>query len=252
MGGVPAIPTTPLDAVAASRDLTVAEMFASMQGEGPSAGRPTVFLRLGGCNLTCAWCDSAYTWDGKRFDLRAELRRMTAAEVIAEVERLAGEHIRRLTITGGEPLLQGGRLVPVLRWARAQRFTIEVETNGTLTPPPDADSWIDEYRVSPKLAHAGIPDGRRLRLAALRRFVEMPAARAIFKVVVRYADDLAEVARLCAAAGIAPGRVWVMAEGIDAAGQIIGMRAMADAALAAGYNLSPRLHVLIWEDRRGV
>ena len=58
-------------------DLVVAEIFGpTWQGEGPSAGQVAAFVRLGLCNLTCAWCDTAYTWDRSRFDLRAELRRM--------------------------------------------------------------------------------------------------------------------------------------------------------------------------------
>ena len=44
------------------------EIFHSIQGEGVSAGTPTVFLRLATCNLACTWCDTRYTWDWRRFD----------------------------------------------------------------------------------------------------------------------------------------------------------------------------------------
>lgn len=244
---------TPADPV-----LSVAELFASYQGEGASLGRPAVFVRLGGCNLACAWCDSAYTWDGRRFDLNHELRPLTASAVIAEVSRLAGERIRRLIVTGGEPLLWRSRLYPLLHWAHHARYTTEIETNGTIRPPEAITPYLHHYRVSPKLAHAGMSDAERINAAALGYFARLPAGRSTFKFVVRATPDdardadLDAVAALAAAHGINPARVWVMAEGTSAAGQLTGLRALADAVLARGWNLTPRLHTLIWEDRRGV
>src|ERR1700730_7162757 len=91
--------------------LVVSEVFGpTIQGEGPSLGRRAGFIRLGGCDLTCSWCDAAYTWNASRYDLRAELTRMP---VTAMVERALVGDPEIVVITGGEPLLhqqQAGRL----------------------------------------------------------------------------------------------------------------------------------------------
>ena len=72
-----------------SRLLPVSEVFGpTIQGEGPHAGRRVYFVRLGGCNLSCSWCDSAYTWDGETYDLREELTPSTALDVLARLHEL--------------------------------------------------------------------------------------------------------------------------------------------------------------------
>lgn len=105
--------------------LKVSEIFQSIQGEGPNAGRPTVFVRLAGCNLECAWCDTQYARDA---DGATE---MSAAEVVAECANLRPH---RVCITGGEPLLQFPALVPLLASLCGHGYTVEIETNGTIDP----------------------------------------------------------------------------------------------------------------------
>src|SRR3954454_16310714 len=86
------------------------EIFASIQGEGASAGTPSVFVRLSLCNLACSWCDTAYTWDWKRYDPKAEIVEIEIDDVVARVETLAGASTRSVVLTGGEPLQQQGSL----------------------------------------------------------------------------------------------------------------------------------------------
>jgi 7-carboxy-7-deazaguanine synthase len=83
------------------------EIFASLQGEGPSAGRPCTFVRLSRCNLACNWCDTAYTWRFTEFDRKANQIALDEADVAARIMALGQD---RLVITGGEPLLQGAAL----------------------------------------------------------------------------------------------------------------------------------------------
>ena len=83
------------------RTIPVSEQFGpTIQGEGPYAGRTVQFLRTGGCNLSCSWCDTPYTWDGENYDLRAELHPKTVAQI---VEDAIPDMI--MVISGGEPLL---------------------------------------------------------------------------------------------------------------------------------------------------
>ena len=119
------------------------EIFATIQGEGVSAGEPSTFLRLAICNLACSWCDTAYTWDWKRFT-RAE--QVMAAEPGDLVARIASLPPRNVVITGGEPLIQRRQLVPLVSQLKALGLRVSMETNGTIGPGPMA-GLIDQYSV---------------------------------------------------------------------------------------------------------
>ena len=107
--------------VLATDDTGGPEIFASVQGEGPSAGEPTAFVRLSRCNLACVWCDTAYTWhfagderphrSGQTFDRKANQVTLEVEEVAARIAALGQ---RRLVVTGGEPMLQAPALAQLL------------------------------------------------------------------------------------------------------------------------------------------
>lgn len=99
----------------------IIEVYKSLQGESSFAGLPCVFVRLAGCNLRCAWCDSEYTFAGGR--------KMSAVEILAEVQRLAPSG-GLVEITGGEPMLQARELVPFLRQLVAMNYRLLLETSG--------------------------------------------------------------------------------------------------------------------------
>ena len=61
--------------------LKLSEVFESIQGEGPSAGLPCVFVRLATCNLHCSYCDTKYTWDWQNYDYEREVRVVPLAVV---------------------------------------------------------------------------------------------------------------------------------------------------------------------------
>jgi len=100
--------------------MIVSEIFRSLQGEGKSQGRPCTFIRLAGCNLRCAWCDTSYAWEGGE--------KMSVIEVLDRVWLLNG---RQICITGGEPLLQREEVLELLKKFRLHGYTVEIETNGT-------------------------------------------------------------------------------------------------------------------------
>jgi 7-cyano-7-deazaguanosine (preQ0) biosynthesis protein QueE len=225
--------------------LVVAEVFGpTLQGEGPSAGRRCGFVRLGGCNLDCSWCDTPYTWDWTRFTPEGELRRVAVTEVVASVEAMG---VDMLVITGGEPLLQARALLPLLAAAAERGWRVEVETNGTVAPPPQMAAQIAAFNVSPKLANSGIVEAVRIRPAALEAL--RATGRAVFKFVVTAASDLDEVAALVAAHRLEP--VYVMPEGTTAEVIVARMRELAGPVLERGFHLTPRLHILLWGDQRG-
>lgn len=100
--------------------LEVKSIFPTLQGEGPYTGWPSVFVRLGGCNLACSFCDTEFE----------EYREMLLSTVVEEVKMLAGHSRKLVVITGGEPLRQN--IAPLCEALLAAGFKVQIETNGTL------------------------------------------------------------------------------------------------------------------------
>lgn len=230
------------------------EIFASLQGEGPSIGRPVAFVRLSRCNLACTWCDTAYTWrftgdnrphrDGLAFERQANQMVLEEADVAARVRALGQD---RLVITGGEPLLQGAALARMV--ALLDGMSVEIETNGTVAPHPALDPLVSQYNVSPKLKHSGNPvDSAQIP----ERLAEWGQNRqAWFKFVVATPEDVSEVLDLIETHGLPRERVFVMPEGTDSATLRERERWLAPLALRHGLRLSDRMHIHLYGDTRG-
>jgi 7-carboxy-7-deazaguanine synthase len=101
--------------------MQITEIYKSLQGEATYAGLPCVFVRLTGCNLRCAWCDSEYTFQGGR--------KMTVEEVRDEVLRL-GPGGGLVEITGGEPMLQEREVIALMQHLLEDGCRVLLETNG--------------------------------------------------------------------------------------------------------------------------
>ncbi len=222
------------------------EIFASVQGEGVSAGVPSTFVRLATCNLRCSWCDTAYTWDWDRFDKAEQILETDTHAVAAEVRARAPKNV---VITGGEPLIQKRALAPLVESLKSEGYRFEVETNGTIAAGELAP-LIDQWNVSPKLRNSGNEGLDRLPDASLRDF----AARenAFFKFVVAEPADLEEVEAIRNRFAIPAARVVLMPEGTTAAALNARSPWLAELCTERGYRFSSRLHILIWGDKRGV
>ena len=224
--------------------LLVSEVFGpTVQGEGPSVGQVAGFVRLGRCNLACDWCDSKYTWDWEHYDPAEELHTLAVGSVLSQLEAMGRAMV---VVTGGEPLLQQRHLPPLLQGAKERSWRVEVETSGTIAPDLPT-GLVDQFNVSPKLAHSGNARARPYRPEVLRAFRQTD--RAVFKFVARDPSDLVEVDAMVAECDLDP--VYVMPEGTDPATTTARMRALAGPVLDRRWNLTPRLHILLWGDRRG-
>jgi 7-carboxy-7-deazaguanine synthase len=240
--------------ILATDDTGGPEIFASVQGEGPSAGMPVAFLRLSRCNLACVWCDTAYTWhfegdnrphqSDETFDRKANQVTLEVADV---AERIAALGQNRLVITGGEPLMQAGPLADLLEALPDMR--IEIETNGTTKAPPRLDIRIDQFNVSPKLAHSGNP----AELALIPERLDFYAldARAYFKFVIAQPADVEQVLELQRRHAIPSQRIFLMPEGTDSATLRARMQWLVPLCLEHGFRLSDRLHIHLFGDTRG-
>lgn len=251
--------------------LAVSEIFGpTFQGEGPSLGKQAIFLRLSGCNLACSWCDTPYTWDwtgknGKVYDVHEETRIMTLQDVSDEIRRRSlRSNDPILVITGGEPLLQQAAIAALeaTRWFER----VEIETNGTQLPSDELRARSEfHYNVSPKLHNSGnaiwepfpnnevFPNRKRIPMdieKAMRTFAEMPFAT-LFKFVCQNKDDLDEVMVIRNHFNINDETIWIMPEGRTHVVIRGHATALADHVLANGWNMTTRLHVLLWGDERG-
>ena len=168
----------------------------------------------------------------------------------------AGEKIREfdlnhLVITGGEPMLQQRQLVYLLRRLKAlyKSYFVEVETNGTIKPSDDILQLVDQWNVSPKLESSGNTRYAREKKSALDYFASK--RNSFFKFVVQNNNDLAEVESLAGQSSIAPGKIILMPEGTEAS--VLKERTvwLSEICESKGYRLTPRLHILLWGNKRG-
>ncbi|GIJ29793.1 radical SAM protein [Micromonospora qiuiae] len=227
------------------RRLLLAEVFGpTFQGEGPSTGQQAMFVRLSRCNLRCPGCDTPYTWDTRRYDLREHT---VAASVEAVIAQVLAAPPALVVITGGEPVLQQPTVTALAERLAAAGRRVEIETNGTIAPSSALTAVVDRFNVSPKLPSFAADGDQPINGAALAAFVA--TGRAVFKFVVIGPGDFDAVGDLAERYGLAP--VWVMPEGTRSGRVVAGLRGVADETLRRGWNLTGRLHVLLWEDARG-
>jgi len=227
--------------------LKIAEIFYSIQGEGMLAGTPTVFVRTSGCNLRCVWCDTPYaSWEPEGEDVALE-------EILARVARYRAHYV---VVTGGEPMI-APEIVPLSEALRQMGLHVTIETAGTVFAPVDCHLMS----ISPKLANstpldrdggqwAAQHNRLRSRPEVLRRL--MGAYDYQLKFVVTEEDDLGEIRDLVAQLRANPQRVVLMPEGTDP--EVLQERAtwLVEICKQEGYRFSPRLHIDIYGNRRGV
>ncbi len=179
--------------------LKINEIFGpTIQGEGKSAGKPVIFLRLALCNLRCVWCDTPYTWNWfgskhkqlKQFNRSLEVHEMNTSDVVNEITSLAG-NIRLLIISGGEPLLQQEKLIPVIQSLKDLGWSIEVETNGTIIPTKKFFELVDQINCSPKLENSD--NAREKRGCPFTIKALTLSNMTNFKFVVSSKDDIEEI-----------------------------------------------------------
>jgi 7-carboxy-7-deazaguanine synthase len=226
----------------------ISEIFYSIQGEGTNAGTPSVFLRTYRCNLSCKWCDTKYTWLGQeKSTAGVDYRLMSTASALAEIEKFGCKHV---VVTGGEPLLHQRALEPLLAELKRNGFFVEMETNGTIAPSREAIEKVDCFNVSPKIANSGIEERVRVRPEALSAFVR--SGKAWFKFVICHVEDIAEVESILTDFGIQRERVMLMPEGLDAPTIIARGMWLVEECKRRGFRFSPRLHILLYGNKRGI
>jgi 7-carboxy-7-deazaguanine synthase len=225
----------------------IAEIFYSLQGEGILTGVPSVFVRTSGCNLRCTWCDTPYTsWQPEGEDLSNE-------QIIEATMAYGASHV---VVTGGEPMI-APEIVALTGSLRKSGLHITIETAGTVFAPVACDLMS----ISPKLRNstphqrdggrwAAQHDRLRWQPEVLRRLVSDYEYQ--LKFVIAEPGDVNEVEQVRREIGVAAMRVVLMPEGTRR--EIVQERGvwLAEVCKRGGYRYSPRLHIDLWGDRRGV
>jgi 7-carboxy-7-deazaguanine synthase len=239
--------------------IRVSEIFGpTIQGEGPLIGRPTVFVRTGGCDYRCSWCDTLYAVLPEH---RHEWIPMTADAIMARVDELAGEKPVLVSLSGGNPALQPlGRLIEL---ARRKGHSPALETQGSVPQP-----WFEELDwliLSPKPPSAGMALDHDALAACVA--VAKGAPRCVLKIVI-FDDEDYDFARTIAAgypelpmylqvgnhAPLAAGGGPLPDEANleDLLQRLRWLVAKVTADRWFGATVLPQLHVLAWGNIRGV
>lgn len=209
--------------------LIFSEIFFSLQGEGPWAGLPAVFFRLGGCvEPFCPWCDTASALHCTD--------RITAENALGTIRDYP---CSRVVITGGEPFLQWeSGLSGLHHTLLAEGFEVQYETSGKVVIPRLDDAMVI---CSPK------------HVSGAWRFHEENTPRAdFFKFLAGDSRQLELIDEFIAAHGIARHKVYIMALGATRPEQLARMGMVFDYCVKRGYRMTPRLHILAHDTRRGI
>jgi len=242
------------------------EIYLAVQGEGKTIGKPMIFLRCSMCNLHCNFCDTFYTWNfednptiGKDHKYAGKVKRedyikqMTVAEVIDEIEKIG---IKAVNFTGGEPTMQQKDNLEIIKslytkWRQTGHF--ETETNGTLKMNQLYLEFLTQINCSPKLKSSGNLDQARSRPEVIKQLRD--SGKTIFKFVVgkeTYKQDIIEIKQWQNQNSISNNVVYLMPEGIERQKIIEGTRFLMDNFASQGYNISTRLQVICYNNKRAV
>ncbi|QGQ46379.1 7-carboxy-7-deazaguanine synthase QueE [Metabacillus sediminilitoris] len=133
------------------KKVPVLEIFGpTIQGEGMVIGQKTMFVRTAGCDYSCSWCDSAFTWDGSA---KNDINQMTAEEIWSELIKIGGDRFSHVTISGGNPALLTN-LSELVDLLKENGKKIAIETQGS-----KFQEWlkdIDHLTISPKPPSSGM------------------------------------------------------------------------------------------------
>jgi len=238
-------------------DIRVSEIFGpTIQGEGALIGEPTVFVRTGGCDYRCDWCDSLHAVDS---EWRHDWTPMTAEAIWAEVTRLSGGVPLTVSLSGGNPAIQP--LAPLIALGHAQGYLFALENQGSVAK--DWFSDLDTLVLSPKPPSSGMQVDWSQFDDCLSAAGQGPEI--VMKIVV---FDEADYAWAKQAAARYPALPLYLQPGnhtpppaqddshaVDMDGIMDRMHWLVDRVMQDRWfrpRVLPQLHVLLWGNKRGV
>lgn len=221
----------------------VVEVFSSIQGEGMTTGAPSTFVRFYGCNLNCSFCDTPYAVNEEK----DKAKMLTPFQLVKQIKVLSPTNV---IFTGGEPMLYQNFIKQVMYKLnlKRQKYSFEIETNGTIPPIECFNKYVSIYNISPKLNNSGQDKEVCINHKALK-MLYLPH-KSNFKFVVNKKDDITEIMDIVNR--YPKLTAYLMPEGttrkkvLDSSPNVIKL------CMKYGFLFSPRLHILIWDKKRGV
>lgn len=234
-----------------SEHIRISEIFGpTIQGEGALIGRPTVFVRTGGCDYRCSWCDTLHAVDSA---YRDEWKPMSAADVFADVKRLSGNRPLMVSLSGGNPAIQPlGELIAL---GKAEGYAFALETQGSIAK--DWFSMLDVLTLSPKPPSSGMETDWAAFDECLNAAGQGPDIA--LKIVVFDETDYLWAREAAARYPHLPLYLQPGNHKTDGAADMDALaqrlRWLAERVSADGWfsaTVLPQLHVMIWGNKRGV
>ncbi len=237
--------------------IKLCEVFKSIQGEGPNTGIPSIFIRFFGCNLQCTWCDTKYSWHPNF----AEYKEFNLEEIIKKI--LDFGDVQNIVFTGGEPSLfqkeiklivdkllgchsrvggnPGQKILISKKDTPRHVPTFELETNGSF---PIEDNFWNTINISPKLKNSG---NKKYKIRA-NNFPE----KTFWKFVIESEKDLEEIFEIQKEYNISNEKIYLMPQAQTK--KEIEKKSQEILELCVKYNFrfSSRLHIWIFDDKKGV
>ena len=233
--------------------LRIAEIFGpTIQGEGSLIGEPTVFVRAGGCDYRCSWCDSLHAVDSA---FRAEWKAMTSEEVWAEVKHLSGDTPLVVSLSGGNPAIQD--FSDLITLGKAENYRFACETQGSVAREWFSD--LDTLVLSPKPPSSGETVDWALFEDCISAAKNCP--NVVMKIVIFDDVDYAWAKEAASRFSdlplyLQPGNSQVDPETPvapeDVTDRLLWLVEKATADKWYRPRMLPQLHVLLWGNKRGV
>tara|TARA_R100000541_G_scaffold59378_1_gene73170 strand:+ start:459 stop:1187 length:729 start_codon:yes stop_codon:yes gene_type:complete len=241
------------------KKLAISEVFYSIQGEGKTVGIPSVFVRLGGCNLMCGGmgtqfdgelhndaefrCDTVEVWMKAQ---SMEVNKILPKDCIEAIKK--GAHI---ILTGGEPMMQQASLLEFIYYVKSninKNVFFEVETNGTIMPEQNLFNNIDLWNCSPKLKNSGNDRSLTFKEDVIAK---LNKKNTIFKFVVNGEKEWKEIKKDYFNI-VDHSKIYLMPAGENQDLLNNNKQKVVDLAIRNHLNFTTRLHIDIWNKKTGV
>ena len=226
--------------------MKITEIFYSLQGEGFFAGQPSVFVRIAGCPLRCRWCDTTYAWSDK------DASDLTIDQIAEAVKKY---NCPSVVVTGGEPMINP-QLSELLNKLKETSIHITIETAGIKFVP---DLPCDLMSISPKLtnstpkapAAAKVHNHNCLNIEDLKKLTEIYNYQ--LKFVVDTSEDLKDIQQLLEKLpAVEKEKVMLMPQASTRQQYLEKSRMVADLCKKTGFTFCQRLHILLYDNQKGV